>query len=241
MDNFDVNSINNRAQEFSHYINNELLNTIEDKDLIEKLLSDGDVYIFGGIIRDYLFSSNKQNISHRDIDLVATKINDSCINFMSEYAIRNTLFGGYKLKINEKNYDIWTLENTWALKEFSSLFNSVKNPLPDTSFFNITAIVFSLREHKFILNEKFLTSLQNKVLDIVFEPNPLPSLCLIKTYEYVNRYNLSLSNTLKKFVSSQYEIAKEDFDKIQIRHFGSILYSKMLLENFFNKVLAELD
>ena len=214
---------------FSEYLTESVFTSKAEKLLIKNILSKSDACVFGEVIRDFLLSSNTD--AHRDIDLVIDELDRPLEKHIQKYLIKRNRFGGYKLFINNKNYDLWSLNDTWAVKRYGKTRHSLK-VLPATSFFNINAIIFSLRHGKFIMHKKFKQSIENRVLDIVYEPNPCPELCIVKTYQLVHDFQMCVSPKIVDYVKTWFHEVRNKLDDIQISHFGNVRYSIEDLERF---------
>ena len=229
LDRVDFSHMNLLQSRFSDYLNDSVFTSRAEKSLIEHILANGDACIFGGVIRDFILDRDAG--VHRDVDLVIYKIDTQLEKYLHRYLIKKNRFGGYKLYINDKSYDLWTLNDTWALRQYSKTRHSLKI-LPHTSFFNVNAIIFSLCHNKFFMHKKFRQSIEDKVLDIVYEGNPCPELCIIKTFQHVNELGMSISQRVVDYLNRWFNDVKEKLIDIQVSHFGHIRYSIEELERF---------
>jgi hypothetical protein len=203
----------------------------------ENLLENTSAYIFGGVIKDF-FLGEKYN--HRDIDIVVDQVSKEFIKNINKFIVKRNQYGGLKLNIEGCSIDLWELEKTWAIVKEKTKKTDQKRKLPATSFFNITAITFSLKESKFILDKNFLEFLDFKKLDIVYEKNPFPELCIVKSYDFHKRYSLELSNALKDYIKKYYSSKKNKLETIQVKHFGKVIYPLSEIESFV-AYLYEID
>ena len=204
-------------------------------DFWHNLKSITQCYIFGGFIVDFLQSKK----FHRDIDIVVNSLNAESIQLIRKYnGIKNS-FGGYKLNIDGANIDLWDIKDTWAIKKMNYLDFDLFAILPSTSFFNSTAILYSIQEGRLIYNNKFLDFINQRNLDILFEDNPYPELCIIKSYQsYCDGINLS--SQLKRYIATKFYKANEKLISVQIRHYGEIKYSENDLLKFYNNIQKDL-
>jgi len=216
---------------FGEYIYSELFFTSEQRRFINLLLSSGDAYIFGGVIRDF-FLEKSGTVEHRDIDIVVKKFGSDLERYIKERMVRKTRFGGYKFWLGEKEIDIWELKKTWAIHHKPKFELMLDELLPATSFFNITAIVFLMAENKFLYNKKFEQGIKSRVLDIVYEPNPFPELCIVKTIEYVQKYGLRVSKGLRKYILRHFGRTNKKLISIQLSHYGLIKYNERIINQF---------
>ncbi len=184
-------------------------------------------YVFGGFIVDFLNHSNK----HRDIDIVVISLNKDTLKLINRYGGIKNSYGGYKITVDHVVIDIWAIKDTWAIKKMNFLDFDLINILPSTSFFNSTAIIYSIQTRKIIYHKKFLDYLNNKKLDILFEDNPYPALCILKSYQYY-RLGVSFSNRLSNYINNKFHIYFKQLDKMQMKHYGCLRYSHEELNDF---------
>ncbi|WP_110955002.1 hypothetical protein [Anaerosinus massiliensis] len=186
--------------------------------LLHKLNKDNELFLFGGCVRSYL--KNNFNKMPRDFDIVLkkNKVND-IENIFKDYQYTKNRFGGFKIKVDNLDFDIWEIENTWAFKE-KKVQLSEKN-LCETVYLNIDAIVYDLNKKKYY-QKVFKDAMHSKCLDIVLADNPYITLNLLRTIIYKREYEMSLSNKLKnQFVA--FANKYDDFSKllydVQIDHY----------------------
>lgn len=200
----------------------------------EQLNSVNRCYIFGGFIVDFL----KKKRSHRDIDIVIENLNDETRELINYYnGIKNS-FGGYKLNIGEVNVDIWAIKDTWAIRKMNYLDFDLSSILPSTSFFNSTAVIYSIQDNKLIFKNSFETYIKNKTLDIIFEDNPYPELCIIKSYENVLD-GAQLSDKLLKYIVDKFPFSCDNLNSAQLKHYGEIKYKKIDLIKFYESLVTK--
>jgi hypothetical protein len=201
-----------------------------------RLISISKCFVFGGFIVDLL----KSESIHRDIDIVVDTFNDESFELVNQYnGIRNS-FGGFKLNIDGIHVDLWAIKDTWVIKKMNYLDFDLFSILPSTSFFNSTAIIFSIQEKQLIYNNKFLDFINQNNLDILFEDNPYPELCIIKSFQnYCD--GVSLSNNLKKYIVRKFVKVYEKLNSIQIRHYGDVKYTEEDLMSFYLSIIKELN
>lgn len=219
---FDISFLEQSIPPFLKYLDSKIDN--DTKHFLDVISDHCEVLIFSGIIRNF-FIKHKGEI--RDLDLVLSRVDNSKIDsFFSDYTFRKNSFGGYKVKINNLPIDIWELASTWALNNAKvelGLFNDYN--LPNTVFFNFSAVAFNYNTKKFIASDSFMKFLETKEIDLVLEENPLPQLCIVNTIHYKVKFELEISSNLKKYYSSNFnDFSNEDYENIQLKHFNKILY-----------------
>jgi hypothetical protein len=199
------------------------------KDMFLKKISDNyDCYVFGGIIVDYIQGKN----SHRDIDIVVNGFDNKLNTYIQTLNGKKNSFGGFKIEINKLLIDIWPIEKTWAFKRNRTLEFFLPMQLPSTSFFNATSIIFSISEKKLYWNESFIKYISEKKIDILFEENPYPELCIVKTVDYL-KDGCEISSNLKKYINQFLDIKLDKIDDIQFKHYGYLKYPKEEIKKIF--------
>lgn len=213
----------------------------ETQRLMGRLKSELEILIFSGVIRDFALGYSGPM---RDLDLVVKnnfhKLDEILPTFENLSARKNS-FGGYKLTLGQMNIDIWDIASTWAFKE-GKIHQSIfyENDLVSSCFFNFSSIVFDLNREEFIETTNFKKFRKNRVLDIVLRDNPYPELCIINTFYYREKFRLKLSKKLERYLLENFEnIQKEQFAKIQVKHFNRILFTYARLTDKIAAIKAQ--
>jgi nucleoside-specific outer membrane channel protein Tsx len=197
----------------------------------EEIICKTDSYIFGGVIVDFL----NRDSNHRDIDIVVECLTEDHLEELKKYQFQRNSFGGFKIKIDNLNIDLWLLKKTWAITRNNYLNFDLYKLLPSTSFFSSTAIIYSIREKKLYYKDSFIQFIENKKIDIIFEDNPYPELCIVKSYQYyLQKYKFSTQ--LVDYIVKNFPRRQSSLEQIQIKHYGFIKYSIEDLCEFYNKI-----
>ena len=212
-------SINSQAKSFKIYLKDFLLDS-NSWQLLNIIAEQTNIYIFSGVIRNFLLGEYE----NRDLDIVVSRIEAIKIPrlYLRDIHIKKNSFGGFKIKIGKLNVDIWDINNTWGLQRLD--LKKTPNNLINTAFFNFSAIVYDFKKERFIFNEKFESFYLNKSMDVVYNDNPNKALCIINTIYYQKKYKFQISKGLCEWVVAN-SIYDHDYEKIQLKHFGEILYS----------------
>ena len=200
----------------------------EDADVINilhDLSLETRIFIFSGIIRNY-FLGIKNN---RDIDIILEGEID-VYSFFKGFEIKQNSFGGFKININNTVIDLWYLKDTWALKKNPVLDFGLEKQIPYTAFFNFSAIVYSFNDKEFYYTKDFLRFLRDKQIDVVHKPNANYHLCVVNTIYYSDKYQLKVSDNLKRYTIKLFDKLHKNYEQVQIKHFGNILYSNSEIE-----------
>ncbi len=222
-----------QEQSFYYFIKTFILDNDSWQAL--KLLSNHNhVFVLSGVIRDFL-TGVYEGARDFDIVLLQGNIKDSnIIKFLRQSKLRKNSFGGVKIKHSNVVVDIWRMSDTWGLKK-QNLTLSPKS-LIDTVFFNFSAIVYDFNNKKFIFDERFCSFLQSKTMDVVYPENPNIPLCLVNIYHYHNEYGYYVSERMTRWIKTHYK-EEYDFEFVQKRHFGSILYPNKTIKEYINIII----
>lgn len=83
--NINLHNIEDLKDSFSEFLYNHIFTSNEEIKFINKLLEKDDLLIFGGVIKDFLLAIRESkefyDIDFKDIDLVATNIQDEIKEF----------------------------------------------------------------------------------------------------------------------------------------------------------------
>ena len=200
-------------------------------DKIQQLLvileEQSDIYIFGGVIRNFLLGYP----FHRDIDIVVCAKNNKILlpmKLLHGINISRNKFGGIKLILPHITIDIWKLSETWGIlkKELSPTPYSLIN----TVFFNFSAIVFDYKQQRFIYGNDFLKFYKSRTMDIVFSHNPYPTACVISSCYYAQEYNFPIGKKLRQWISKQ--ALEDDIESQQMNRYNEIKFQESVIKAF---------
>ncbi|ASU35837.1 hypothetical protein [Mucilaginibacter xinganensis] len=212
-------NIDSSGPRFYKYLHDLIHEDIMEK--LDLLCLKTDVFLFSGIIRNYFLNIYLK----RDIDVVI----GGEINIYEEFKglpITKNSFGGFKILFPSGPLDLWFIKDTWAFQHRQKTLNfSLEKKIPETAFFNFSTIIFSLSKKEFHYSEHFPRFLKYKELDYVYKSNPNYPLCVINTLYYSEKYNLSISVKLFSFIKELHLNNFYNYDDIQLKHFGEIMYS----------------
>lgn len=201
-------------------------------EIVESLSKSQKVYILSGIIRDFFLGITS---SVRDIDFVIENSPRILIKYRDELSdtdeIKSNSFKGLKINFQgNPTIDVWEIASTWGIKK-KNIEKPTINDLIDSVFFNFSAIVYDLQDRKFIFSDRFVSFFKTKDLDIVFSDNPNIPLCLFNIFYYAQSLHLGISYNLKRWINQNYN-HKIDFDSVQKRHNGEIIYNSERIHKF---------
>lgn len=151
-------------------------------DFITDSMPDGDVYLFGGILRDLALFGRKGFNS--DIDLVVEGDWSNLVPYLHHLNAHKNKFGGYRFMLCKWPIDIWNARETWAIKQGIVPYNGIVS-LTNTTVLNWDAILMNWRTKKFICRHKFFEEINLRVLDIVLQQNPNPMGMAVRVFRHL--------------------------------------------------------
>lgn len=203
-------------KEFNYPSNNiaEFLN------FITAAMPSGDVYLFGGILRDIALLGRRGFNS--DIDLVVEGNWSHFVSYLESLEAQKNKFGGYRLMVGEWPVDIWNAEETWAIKQGFVQYNGIAS-LTDTTVLNWDAILMNWRTRSFVYRKNYFEDVRERALDIVLEENPNPLGMAVRVFRH-----LSLKDARKITESAAKYLAKctsiysyDDIKNAEINSYGN--------------------
>ena len=151
-------------------------------DFLTDSLPDGDIYLFGGVLRDLALLGGRGFDS--DIDVVVEGDWRSCEKYFEHLGARRNKFGGYRLEVASWKVDVWSAKETWAIKQNLVEYRGIAS-LTETTVLNWDAILMNWRTRAFIFKENYLDEIQSRVLDIVLEQNPDPMGMVVRVFRHL--------------------------------------------------------
>lgn len=156
-----------------------------------------DLAIFGGMIRD--LKLERPEFFNSDIDLVSSACAEEIYSAIRNYSPIRNRFGGFRFFFLGRPYDIWSLEDTWAVRQ--GYVEAVRiEDLCRTTFFTIDAAIFNIKSERFYLPRFCKESIECKILDINLIHNPFPAKMAMKAVELSVKRGLKMSPDLCEFV-----------------------------------------
>jgi hypothetical protein len=196
-----------------------------------------DAVVFGGVLRDLALYGPAER--PRDVDIVVNCSSYELGTWLSAFPSQRTRFGGFRVRLHKWNFDIWTLRETWAFTT-SDMEPTFEN-LPKTTFFNIEGVAAQLntapRQKRAVYSCGFADAISSKILDINFEPNPFPQLCIVRGLLTAVRHRLLLSSRLARYMAShanRTEIA--EIVQVQSGHYGVVRLRRQDIELWLDHI-----
>lgn len=206
-------------------------------ELFKKLEQYGNLYLIGGVLREFKDHGCIQEL--RDIDIVVDTLEkENCKVMLNEYEPQINTFGGYKISCLDLIVDIWFLDETWAYREkiVDCPPEQYGKRLTDTVFLNIDGIAYNWNSEKWE-EDKYRESMNSREIDIVLEQNPQVKLNITRAMVLRKRYNFTFSEKLKTKILEQKKSSadlQQELYQIQKKR-----YKKDILS--FEEIGKELD
>lgn len=150
-------------------------------DFISDAMPSGDIYLFGGILRDLALLGKRGFNS--DIDLVVEGDWTHLAEHLERMGAHKNKFGGYRLDVAEWPIDIWNAKETWAIKQKIIPYQGVSS-LIETTVLNWDAILMNWRTREFIYRKDYFEDINSGKLDIVLEKNPNPLGMAVRVFRH---------------------------------------------------------
>lgn len=219
-------TINSQALSFGLYIDHRIRQA-GISHLFHYVAERGDVYVFSGIIRNFLLGY----LENRDIDFVIS-IHETLnipIGFLRGTTITKNKFGGVKIQKNGFSIDVWNIDSTWSVDARKGI--SSPHSLLKTAFFNFSSIVYDYHKKRFIYDNSFCRFKEKNIVDVVNVDNPFPSACVVSTLHYAATYEFEIGDKLRRWIVKHYD-KSADFVNIQKRRYGTVLYDHSTIDEF---------
>ncbi len=210
-------------------------NIAEFLDFITDAMPGGDVYLFGGIIRDLALLGRKGFNS--DIDLVVEGCWSHFVSYLESLNAQKNKFGGYRLMIGKWPVDIWNAEETWAIKKGLIAYNGIAS-LTDTTVLNWDAILMNWRTRNFIYRKNYIEDVKSRMLYIVLEENPNPLGMVVRVFRH-----LCLKDARKISVSAAQYLAKSSkiYSYNEIKNCEISSYRNSIIDKPVYKFFKQID
>lgn len=200
----------------------EILNTLL------RLSQFGHVIVFGGAIRDLAIHGNSEFPSDIDVVLEDANIEELSVGMNVLNAFRNR-FGGFRFTTEKWKFDVWRLEDTWALREGHVSGQSAESLLK-TTFFDWDAIAYDFTNRQLLVSDGYFDRLQRRIVDINLEPNPNPMGSARRALDIYWSGKVGLAPRLARFVATTMQPNFDECD--QQREVGQQTVLRGFLRDF---------
>lgn len=198
-------------------------------------------YLFGGTVRDIMLRSPYH--AFRDIDVVVygTTTNRLRAEF-NNYVARETRFGGLHLDVKGWLFDVWPLEDTWAIRQFPELLSPDPASLARTTFMTIEAVVVHLNGERGrpreVFEYGFFEALATKTIELNFEHTPYAALNIVRSLLTARRLHFSIGPRLAEFICRR--VPQSDMDEFvaaQRHHYGRVIVNQEVLSQWLTELV----
>jgi hypothetical protein len=207
--------------------------------------------IFGGVLRDLALHGNSE--APRDVDVVVDDTDARGLELAFEDLIHErNRFGGLRLRTTGWMIDIWALRDTWAFREHLKEPVSFES-LVQTTFLNVEAVAaeipIQIGRPRPIYSAGFFESVASKILDINFEPNPHPGLCVVRSITMALRLNWRISKRLGAYIVQHASliplqrlmaVQESHYGKIRIQQTRMLEYLRAIDEQLYDNSVQEI-
>jgi hypothetical protein len=203
-------------------------------DLISCTLPEGDLYLFGGVLRDLALFGEKGFSS--DIDIVIDGDWDLAYPKLLQLGARKNKFGGLRFLFNGVPIDIWLARETWAIKNGYVEYKNIASLL-DTTVLNWDAILMNWRTKVFFHKGDYFDHLKKGYMDIVLEFNPNPLGMLVRVLRHIILKDAKyISYQVYKYLSSSVErYGYEEIVSSETASYGTSFIHKHIYSVFKSK------
>ncbi|WP_432776312.1 hypothetical protein AAFJ72_05210 [Brevibacillus gelatini] len=200
----------------------EQLRTVSPK--VDRLLNDlsayGDLIFIGGAVRDLA-----ECRTPRDYDIIVDSSHTDFTAAFSGLSYKQNRFGGYKLKVDGMEFDIWGIQTNWAFRErlLAPCFENISKGV----FFNFDALSFHLQRQSLDCTY-FLEAIDNRVLDILLDDevvwkNPTPEVNVVRAWKIHKTRGLQFSDRVRKYIRDWAATAHNPQERLleaERKHYG---------------------
>ena len=152
-------------------------------DFLSASLPRGEIYLFGGVLRD-LAAFGRRGFSS-DVDIVVEGDWLGFAQYLEWVGAKRNKFGGYRVYAGEWPIDIWNAEETWAVRQGLVPYVGIES-LTRTTVLNWDAILMNWRSKRFICSPTYLDDLRRRALDVVLEANPNPLGMAVRVFRHLS-------------------------------------------------------
>lgn len=191
---------------------------------ISRLLPNGSIYLFGGVLRDLALFGKKGFNS--DIDVVIDGEWSDCVEYLETLNARKNKFGGYRLAVSGWPIDIWRAQDTWAIRQGFVKYQNVES-LTKTTILNWDAILMDWKSRKIICEDSYLEKLKERRMEIVLQQNPNP---LGATVRILRHLCLKDARSITQSTADYLADKTERYTLSQIKNYELLSYGNTAIE-----------
>ena len=145
-------------------------------------LPAGELYLFGGVLRDLAMSGRKGFAS--DFDLVVEGDWAHLAKYLERLGASRNRFGGFRLYVERWPVDIWGARETWAIREELIRYQGIGS-LTETTILNWDAILLNWRTGEMIYRRNYFSEIRQHLMDVVLPENPNPLGAAVRAFRHL--------------------------------------------------------
>ena len=145
-------------------------------------LPAGELYLFGGVLRDLAMFGRKGFVS--DFDLVVEGDWAHLTKYLERLGASRNRFGGYRLYVEKWPMDIWAARETWAIREGFVQYRGIES-LTKTTILNWDAILLNWRSRELVCRPDYFHEIQQHLMDVVLTENPNPLGAAVRAFRHL--------------------------------------------------------
>ena len=185
---------------------------------------------FGGTLRSLLVDRvfHDRRGRPRDLDIVFRGPELASLReAFGPLIARETRFGGLQLRTGDWQFDVWPLDQTWAIRE-----DGVSRPgfeyLPRTTFLNIEAVAVDVwptdgDRRIYAGDDGFFRAILSREVEINRPENPFPELCVVRSLLMAHDLGFRIGPELARFIDRHgSRMDLPCFDRVQMKHYGHV-------------------
>lgn len=142
----------------------------------------GDIYLFGGLLRDVAVFGRKGFKS--DVDVVVDGEWAHVKKYIEKMGAKQNRFGGFRMEVAGWPVDLWNARETWAIKEGLVRYDGIAS-LTRTTILNWDAILMNWRTRQIVCQLEYFHNIQERRLDVVLIENPNPLGAVVRAYRHL--------------------------------------------------------
>lgn len=224
-------------KELSSFIDDFFARESQLKLFVSSVLENGDIYIVGGFVRDFI--NGKPS---RDIDIITVASEEQIGNLVKALHINYTKnrHNGYKLSFHEIEMDIWSIADNWAFKKnYVKSNREAVRSIARGTFYNYDSLVFAYKTKK-ISVDYYNNCVKNNTLDILQKNskyrgyNPTREANILRAFFLHEKHNLFFSENLAQYI-------RQHLSYFQIKYSNPISRLKEYLEKYpkYEEILTD--
>jgi hypothetical protein len=205
---------------------------------------------FGGTLRSLLMSRllHRKDGRPRDVDIVIHGPPlDILRKLFDHFVSRETRFGGLQLRRADWVFDVWPLEQTWAIIE-ERIINPEFADLPRTTFLNLEAVAIEVwprpgRDREIYSgNDQFFKGLIDRVVEVNRLENPFPDLCVVRSLVMTGELGFRVGERLARYIAHHgRRLGIPELERVQEHHYGQVRVAGETLREWIRFVAESVD